>query len=417
MAVAKGLYGMELLDKLKALIQMPSTTPPIHVKPVAEALAAFAEASHAQVMLQEVMPDKPNCILTYDFGPGKTLVMNTHMDVNNPSGQVWDFDPFAPFVRDGRMYGLGASDAKGSLAAMLTAIERVLASHDDVTGKLVLTAVMGEEAGGLGSLFLCNAGLKADGAVVGEPTELKLCTVHKGTYMRRLTFHGQAVHSARSRSGVNAIDHAAAFCCKYRQLQKKLEGYPHPILGPADASITLIHGGTRQNTIPEQCQVMADRRLIPGETHEKADRELEEILAELRREMPEIKVDVEKIVATVPSETKHGEEIVRCAQEAIGKATGVIPQPTGFCGGCDMSKLVNISRIPTVIFGPGSMKNAHSPNEFAVVSELETAARAYENLIRQFLRKPVLPGKGGDACTLTSKSDCCRRSWICWNSS
>lgn len=386
-AMLSTLYGAELVDKLQQLIRMPSTTPPIHVKPVVEELIRFARDAGAQVTTQEVQPDKHNCILTFDFGPGKTLVFNTHMDVNNPSGQKWDFDPFSPFVDSGRLYGLGACDAKGSLAAMLKAIEAVLVSHGDIGGKLVLTAVMGEEAGGLGSLHLCNAGLEADGAVVGEPTELALCTVHKGTYMRRVTFRGRAVHSARSRMGINAIDHAVRFCEKYRRLQDRLENSPHPILGPADASVTLISGGTRQNTIPESCWVLVDRRLIPGETHEKADRELDAILKSLHEEIPELDVRVETVVATVPSETDSSERIVRCAQDAIATVTGKAVSPSGFCGGCDMSKLVNISHIPTVIFGPGSMENAHSPNEFVDLGQLEAASRIYERLIRQFLQK------------------------------
>ena len=251
----------------------------------------------------------------------------------------------------------------------------------------MLTAVMGEEAGGLGSLHLCNAGLEADGAVVGEPTELALCTVHKGTYMRKVHFQGRAVHSARSRMGINAIDHAVRFCEKYRRLQDKLESNPHPILGPADASVTLISGGTRQNTIPGSCWVLIDRRLIPGEPHEKADRELVAILESLHEEIPELDVRVETVVATVPSETDSSERIVRCAQVAIAIETGRTISPTGFCGGCDMSKLVNISHIPAVILGPGSMENAHSPNEFVDLSQLEAASRIYERLIRQFLKK------------------------------
>ncbi|MCI5957636.1 MAG: M20 family metallopeptidase [Clostridiales bacterium] len=369
------------------LIELPSTTPPIHVMPVVEALTRFAREIGAEAALQEVQPGKPNCILTFDLGGSKTLVLNTHMDVNNPSGQVWRNDPFVPYERANRIYGLGACDAKGSLAAMLEALESVCRSRNGLCGRVILTAVMGEEAGGIGSLHLCNAGLKADGAIVGEPTELALCTVHKGTYMRRVTFKGSAVHSARSRAGVNAIDHAVSFCYYYQQLQKRLEAFPHPILGPADASVTLISGGTRQNTIPESCSVLIDRRLIPGETHTKADRELEEILTRLRGEIPAMRVEVETVVATVPSETDASQSIVQCALDAIRDETQRSVSPTGFCGGCDMSKLVNISGIPTAIFGPGSMENAHSPDEFVDIEQLESAARIYERIIRNFLKE------------------------------
>ncbi len=380
------LYGLSAAEKLKALVAIPSTTPPNNVFPVAEALAAFGGNTGATVTLQEVEPGKPNCLLSYAFGPGKTLVFNTHMDVNNPSGQQWAFDPFVPFERDGRAYGLGACDAKGSLAAMLCAIEALVRNPAGLSGTLLLTAVMGEEAGGLGSLFLAENGLKADAAVVGEPTELAVCTVHKGTYMRRLTFHGRAVHSARSREGINAIDHAAAFIRLYNGLNVALEAAPHPILGPANASVTVIGGGTRQNTIPERCEMIIDRRLLPGETHAKADGELAALLTALKAEIPQADVSAERIVATVPSETHTGEAVVGAALEAVFEVTGRRGRPTGFNGGCDMSKLVNIAHIPTVILGPGSMEQAHAPDEYIEIAQLLAAGRAYEGVARKLLK-------------------------------
>jgi acetylornithine deacetylase/succinyl-diaminopimelate desuccinylase family protein len=349
-----------------------------------ELLSAFARETGAALELQEVLPGQKNCILTYDFGAGKTLAFNTHMDVNNPSGQRWAFDPFAAFEKEGKLYGLGACDAKGSLAAFLTAIEALLGEKKP-SGKLILTAVMGEEAGGLGSLHLAEKGFKADGAVVGEPTSLKVCTAHKGTYMRRLYFRGKAYHSASSRKGINAITHAARFCCLYDELSGRLEKTPHPVLGPADASVTLISGGTRQNTIPEICQVLIDRRLLPGETREMADLELREITEELKRQVPDLNMEkIETIVSTVPSETKPDAEIVKIALDCLSRLSGEKETPQGFNAGCDMSKLNLLCGIPTIIFGPGDLANAHAPDEFVRISDLEAAAAFYEKLARRF---------------------------------
>ncbi len=379
------LIGLSAAEKLKALIRLKSTTPPGDVLPVVQLLADFGCATGATIELQEVEPGKPNCLLSYAFGPGPTLVFNTHMDVNNPNGQVWQFDPFEPFERDGRLYGLGACDAKGSLAAMLGALEALRKNTEGLSGTLTLTAVMGEEAGGLGSKYLTEHGLMADAAVVGEPTELQVCTVHKGTYMRRLVFGGRAVHSARSREGINAIDHAAAFIRLYNGLNTALEENPHPILGPANASVTVIEGGTRQNTIPERCALIIDRRLLPGETHAKADAELDVLLKLLKEQIPDADVTVEVIVATVPSETDAAHPIAQIALAAASRATGTQRRPTAFNGGCDMSKLVTIAHIPTVIFGPGSMENAHAPDEFVALDQLAIAEKAYEMIARTFL--------------------------------
>ena len=379
------LYGLPVYEKLERLIRIKSATPPGDVSGLVELLSAFGEKTGAAMELQEVLPGQHNCLLTYDFGPGKTLAFNTHMDVNNPEGQRWSFDPYSPFQKEGKIYGLGACDAKGSLAAFLRAIE-ALGGQDGLSGTLVLTAVMGEEAGGLGSMHLAKNGFKADGAVIGEPTQLKICTAHKGTYMRRLYFRGKAYHSASSRKGINAINHAAHFCCLYEKLSQTLTLRPHPVLGPADASVTLISGGTRQNTIPENCQVLIDRRLLPGEAKEIADSELHEITEELKTLCPDVNIEnIEVVVSTVPSETKPDEEIVKTALEALGSVSGETETPQGFNAGCDMSKLNLLCKIPTFIFGPGDLANAHAPGEFVKISELETAALFYEKLARAFL--------------------------------
>ena len=388
------MNGLSVSAKLEKLIRVPSTTPPGDVSGVIELLVPFAEKTGAGIEIQNVFPEKgrQNCILTWDFGPGKTLAFNTHMDVNNPSGQRWSFDPYSPFEKDGKLYGLGACDAKGSLAAMLTAIEKLLDTAKNkgrsaaFSGKLILTAVMGEEAGGHGSLYLANNGFKADAALIGEPTRLKICTAHKGTYMRRLYFRGRAFHSASSREGINAVTHAARFCCLYDELSGRLTNTPHPVLGPADASVTIISGGTRQNTIPESCQVLIDRRLLPGETKEIADRELSNILEELKQQCPDLNIEnIEIVVSTIPSETASDAEIVKTALNCLDSISGENEAPQGFNAGCDMSKLRLICGIPTIIFGPGDLAQAHSPDEYVVTSELDTAVLFYEKLVQVFL--------------------------------
>lgn len=384
--MARPLYRLPTREKLKELIRCPSATPPGDVREVVEALEEFARAIGARAGLQEVEPGRHNCLLEFDFGPGRTLVFNSHMDVNNPSGQIWSFDPLSPFERDGRLYGLGACDTKGSMAAMLTAFERVAADPVGVHGKILFTAVMGEEAGGVGSRFLVENGLRGDAGVVGEPTELQVCTAHKGTYMRKVVFRGKAVHSASSHLGVNAIDQAALFCVLYRRLSEKLEESPHPVLGPANASVTIIQGGSRQNTIPETCSLIIDRRLLPGETSEQADGELEAILKELKERMPQAGAAWEVVVSTVPSQTSPDEEIVSASLAAADAAAGAGHKPSGFQAGCDMSKLVNTAGIPTVILGPGSLKNAHAPDEFVDLAQLDQAADIYEGIIRRYLK-------------------------------
>lgn len=375
---------MALMD----CISLPTPTPPGEVEVVASWIEAWAERFGACVNRQTVEPGKDNVILTLDFGKGPTLLFNSHMDVNNPTGQTWLHSPYAPRIEGGRLYGLGACDAKGSLVAMITAMERLAENPAGLSGKLILTAVMGEEAGGIGSLHLVKAGIQADGAVVGEPTQLGVCLAHKGTYMRKLCFHGRSAHSGRPSRGINSIVHASHFVLEYEKLNARLSQKPHPQLGPASAAVTIIHGGTRQNTIPERTELIIDRRLIPGETHAQADDELTAVLMEVSRQIAELNIDpAEVIVATVPSETDAAESIVEAGQKAVEAVTGIEQQPQGFPAGCDMSKLVTIAGIPTIILGPGSLDQAHAPDEFVEIKQVEDAVLIYEQIARRFLNK------------------------------
>ncbi|MCC3356780.1 M20 family metallopeptidase [Bacillus sp. REN16] len=378
----------QVITRLMECMALKSPTPPGDVAEVANWIEVWGTEFGAIIERQTVEPGKDNLLMTLEFGPGPTLVFNSHMDVNNPNGQKWSNPPFEPRIIGNRLYGVGACDAKGSLVSMLAAMERLARDQSELCGKLVLTAVMGEEAGGIGSLHLVNEGIEADGAVVGEPTQLEVCTAHKGTYMRRLGFRGLESHSGRPDLGVNSIVHAAHFVLEYEKLKKQLIKQPHPLLGPASAEVTIIRGGTRQNTIPGYTEMIIDRRLLPGETHAKADGELETVLANTKKAVPSLQVEnIDILVATIPSETHSSERIVEIALDAVSHVMKSVNQPKGFPAGCDMSKLVTIANIPTVIIGPGSLTQAHAPDEFVEIVQVEQAVDVYENIARRFLKK------------------------------
>lgn len=377
-----------LLSALVECVSLPTPQPPGDTGPVCDWLEAWARRFGADVVRQTVESGRDNLLITLDFGPGPSLLFNSHMDVNSPAGQKWERDPFTPSVVGSRLYGVGSADTKGSLTAMLYAMERIAAQPARLKGKITLSAVMGEEAGGLGSLFLVRHGIAADGAVVGEPTGLEVAVAHKGTYMRKVRFQGCAAHSGSPQLGINAILHAAAFCLEYDKLNEHFRRQPNPYLGPANASVTLISGGTRQNTIPESAEVLVDRRLIPGETHENADRELEAIIGKMEKTVPHFHVSsVKTVVSTIPSQTPERAKIVQVALQSAGEVLRREKKPVGFSAGCDMSKLVTMAGIPTVILGPGSLHEAHSPNEFVEIVQVEQAAAIYERIGRKFLEE------------------------------
>lgn len=376
----------DVLETLHDLVALATPQPPGEVMPVVEYLARRLSACGATLEYQYVEPGKPNLIATLEFGPGKTLCFNTHTDVNGVVGQTWSSDPWQPFVRDGLVWGRGTCDAKGSLAAMLCAMERLAKQPVGLTGRIILTAVMGEEAGGVGSLYLVQQGFHADGAVVGEPTGNQVLCAHKGTFMRRVTLRGKGAHSGRPELGVNAISAGATLVALWDELHARLLSRPHPLVGPASAAVTLIDGGTRQNTIPDRCSLLLDRRLIPGETHDQARAELAAVLATLAERHPSVEIEsVEEVVATVPSETDVEASIVTAALSARTTVTNDESRPGGFSAGCDMSKLVLHAGIPTVICGPGNLSEAHAPDEFVQVQALYEAEEIYLRTALRFL--------------------------------
>ena len=374
-----------VLAQLADCVAIPSPTPPGDAALVADWVQEWAGEMGASTSRQPVWLGADNVLATLHFGPGPRLVLNSHMDVVDPSTQIWTRPAYEPSITGGRMSGRGTCDAKGSLVAMLAAVERLAARPAELAGEVVLTAVVGEEAGGLGSLRLVAEGLTADAAVVGEPTGLHVARAHKGTYMRTLRFAGMAAHSASPWLGRNAVADAAAFVTACERESCRLTQLPHPVLGPATMTVTKLAGGILQNTVPAEAVLTVDRRLVPGETHEECDAQLARMLVELTAARPGLTIaEPEVIVATVPSETRDDEAIVASALAGVAAVSRPMERAGGFNGGCDMSKLVGAG-IPTVICGPGNLAQAHGPDEFVDVQEVVDAVSIYEHIARDML--------------------------------
>lgn len=374
-----------VLSQLAQCVGIPSPTPPGDAADVASWVETWGREMGAEISRDAVWEGADNVLVSIRFGDGPRLVLNTHMDVVDPSTQQWWTDPYTATEKDENIHGRGTVDAKGSLVAMLAAMERVAARPDGLVGEVLLTAVVAEEAGGLGSLHLVADGFAADAAVVGEPTELQVAYAHKGTYMRELTFAGLAAHSASPWLGRSAIADAAAFVAASERETARLARAPHPALGPATMTVTKIHGGELQNTVPDEALLLVDRRMIPGETHQLCDRQLETLLEELGRERPGVRVsDVRRVVETVPSQTDPAHPLVDVAVVAVSEVRGIEVAPSGFNAGCDMSKLVGAG-VPTVICGPGSLAQAHKPDEYVPADQVTAAVEIYERIIRGVL--------------------------------
>ncbi len=317
-------------------------------------------------------------------GKGKKLLLTGHMDTVPPYDM--EGDPYYLNIIDGKMFGRGVVDMKGALACMMAAMMAIKRSGIELEGDIIFAAVAGEEDKSEGTRFLIDKGLKADAAIVGEPTELDICVGHRGLEWFEFNFHGKTVHGGKQKEGINAISQAFKFIERLeRELIPKIEGRTHQIIGQSSMNYGLIKGGTQPSTVPGDCTLQIDRRWIPGEKYEDIVSEYEDIITTLEREDPQFRatfkvMDVsymEKAYVHEAMEIDVNHPIVKIAQDSVRKATGVSPRLTSFTAWTDGGLLSNYGNIPTIVLGPGNLEYAHSAGEYLEISQIMPAVLSY----------------------------------------
>ncbi len=310
-----------------------------------------------------------------------SIMLNTHLDTV-PAGdrEKWSFPPFSGEVREGKIFGRGAVDAKGILASFLGALRELADRGWPLRGRIILAAVADEEVEGKGTKKLIASNLRTDYAIVGEPTSLYVCTAHKGRLVIEVDFHGRSVHASTPSKGVNAIYYASQFIEKIQKIKFKEK---HFLLGSPTCTATLIKGGIKDNIVPDSCNVTLDLRILPSMKPNIVSRTLEKII---REDIPRKYFQVRVVNYIPPAETPIENPLVRIARESIKEVTGRRVMVKGFQATCDMSFLVNHARIPTIILGPGRIEDAHVIDEAVEVQDLVKAAEIYVKILEKILR-------------------------------
>ena len=235
-----------------------------------------------------------------------------------PAGTGWTTDPFRLTERDGRLFARGACDAKGPIAAMVEAGRLLAAQRDLWRGALVLAFVADEEIDGCGSRALVKQEPKADLVVVGEPTNNAVFAAHKGCLRPLIRTNGKAAHSGRPELGVNAILAAGHLMTLFDERDRELRTQTHPLVGHASLSVTRIAGGIADNVVPDACEMVLDRRLLPGETLDAALDELHALLTRAKREHG-VQAELAAVrTAAGPTETAVDDPLVRAAGFLVG---------------------------------------------------------------------------------------------------
>lgn len=374
-----------LLQSLSALVAIPSENPPGGEKAVAEYIRDRLAPLGFTVTLEEYAPGRFNAEAVLTNGPGPVFAFNTHMDTV-PAGDGWASDPFTLTERDGMLYGRGSVDCKGPLAAMLEALELMAADRPSWSGTLMGVFTGDEEVASEGAKFYCGRKPAIDMVVVGEPTANTTFSAHKGSFRPRVRVSGTAAHSGSPHLGENAIIQAGRLMPLIAAFHDEvLSTRSHPLVGNPSLTVTRITGGHADNVIPDACDLLLDRRLIPGETDDTAIAEIEELLDKARADLG-IRCEITGKNATTGGATETAEqaEIVQVSMAACRAAGITDPGPFGFQGACDLVHFIEAGATGTVI-GAGDIRVAHKPDEFVPKDEFLTSAAIYTDIARRVL--------------------------------
>lgn len=382
-----------VIELLARLVRAPSHPGiPRQEEAVVRELNAYLQARGIVATITEVRPGRPNLVASVEGPrPGRHLVLCGHTDTVPPNNMD-SSDPFAATERDGRLHGRGAVDMKGSIAAMAGALVRLQEAGSISAGKVTLAAVIDEEMQSLGAEALIQSGFRADGAIVGEPTRNRVAIGHKGLEWLEIEFTGRAAHGGTPSAGINAIAAAAHFVHLVEsELIPQLEHRRDPILGPPAINIGTIRGGDQPSTVAAHCSLRLDRRWVTTESIEQVFEDLGGLLRKVRQERPGLKTSLARMpegMATMihgPATVDPDSPLVRASQQALADLGKAAPW-TVFPAWSDAALLSREANIPSIVWGPGELDYAHSPEESIETDEVLLAADLYAACARHFTR-------------------------------
>ena len=361
-----------VVELLQTLVRIPSVNPHgdpgtdgVGERAIAEWLAGFLEGIGAKVELREVLPGRPNVVARWP-APGKPRVLFApHTDTVSVGGMT--IDPFGGELRDGRVWGRGASDTKGPMAAMLWALRESRERLSGLSHEIWFAGLMSEEADQHGSRALA-AEERFDFVIAAEPTGLDVVYAHKGSAFFNLTTRGRAGHAARPDLGENAIDKMLEVLAVIRtEFAAEFAQQRDPVLGASTLSIGTIRGGTKTNVIPDACEASVDMRFVPA--HYQPD-----IIQRFQRRLALVCPDVE--IAAIPAPPLYTDP----AHPLIAKLGECGAQPIGapwFCDACYFAE----RGMPAVALGPGSIEQAHTKDEWIAVDDLEKGVEFFRDFL------------------------------------
>ncbi|MGH2830325.1 MAG: M20/M25/M40 family metallo-hydrolase [Actinomycetota bacterium] len=379
-----GVDPRRLADRLRRLVAIDSVNPSLSgdargEDAIARVIASECRAAGMDARLDDVVSGRPNVVVHIRGArPGRLLLLNGHMDTVSVTGMS---EPFGGRVDGDRLYGRGAYDMKGSLAAMIEA-GMVVARRGLPAGELVLAFVIDEEFESLGTADLLRRE-RADAAIVTEPTGLELCLAHRGFVWARIETAGRAAHGSRYADGDDAIARMGHVLAALERLERDvLSQRTHPLLGRSSIHASTISGGLGLSTYPDRCALEVERRTLPGETDREIAAEMRRLVDEATRTSPGLVGRVDILLSRPPFEIAPEASIVRSLMESITAVRGGPPRYVGELPWFDAA-LLGAAGVPTAMFGPAGA-GAHAAEEWVSLQSVATCAEVLADVAVRF---------------------------------
>lgn len=366
-----------LVRTLRELVHTKSVNPGIYEEDMARRVAELVQPTGAEVSFVETLPGRHSVgAILRGAQDGPRLILNGHMDtvpIDDPA--LWTTDPFGGEVRDGYLYGRGACDMKAGLTIQI-ATARYLQKHvREMRGALVLHFAVGEECAEPGTRSLLEAGFSGDYGITTEPTGLRVAVAERGLCYYRIRIKGRSIHASRAHLGRNPLDHLPAVLMAIKEYEDTIRSREHPLLPAGSCTPTVVRAGVKENAVPDYCEILLDRRLIPGETVDGEMRALAERLDLIGNSNPTFEFDLERLPlafepAEIPENSPFAQQVRATAELVTGRSTPIYGTPFA----SDVQSLIHDGGVEAVTFGPGEVEECHCADERVSLPQLREAA-------------------------------------------
>lgn len=384
--------GSREIEFLKELVEIPSVTG--EESKIAGVIADKFSSIGVKTIVEYVAPQRPMVLgILESSAPGPVIVYNGHMDTHSADNYIGA--PFKAEIKEGKLYGRGAADMKGGLSAMICALERLKNTGGLKKGTLIVAAVPDEEQLSEGTAcmveYLKRKKIKADAGIVSEPTGLKIGYAMRGVSHIDIRVKGYPQHTSCQHNEGNAIIQMGKVLALYdKKLTQCYERKKHNLLGTPIFNVGVIKGGEKPNVVAQDCVVTMLRRDLPGEISEEVLKELEEMAKLAVDQKCQVCVQESSIQQRpgkkrrLPMEVDEKGRLVELLKKSVYDVTGKAAESGMVPFWCDASIMTNEGQIPTVVFGPGDINCAHSPEEWIEIGEYQKAIEIFENFAKEY---------------------------------